>query len=202
MLCGVWCAMWLGGRVPVFARRTEWLGFIRVADAKLVEVPTVLARAESLHEEVYRDPVGIFSEGRKTDGVTGCIDQRHIERRRGRRHWRSPLSGDRSRTLSTRHRRSGCSSRHGGAVLSGRRERSWYGQACPEQRSDYESPCGREHAARVHRNLPSETRCPSRRHRVRIRLCKSGAMWTNRERQIERATGGVYCPAMSPQPNG
>src|SRR5215212_1360957 len=101
MLCGVWCAMWLGGRVPVSARRAEWLGAIRVADAELVEVPTVLARAESLHEEVYRDPVGIFSEGRKTDGVTGCIDQRHVERR-GCRHWRGPLGGGHGgRTLST-----------------------------------------------------------------------------------------------------
>ena len=83
MLCGVWRAMWLDGRVPVCARRAEWLGPVWVTNAELVEVPTMLARAESLDEDVYRDPIGIFSEGRKTNGVTGCIDQGYVERRVG-----------------------------------------------------------------------------------------------------------------------
>ena len=45
----------------------------------------MLAWAESLDEEVYRDAIAIFSERRETDGVTGRIDQRHVERLRGRR---------------------------------------------------------------------------------------------------------------------
>src|SRR5215213_5947585 len=155
MLCGIGCAMRLGSRIPVSARRAERLVAIRVTNTELVEVPTMLARAESLDEEVYRDPIGIFSERRETDGVTGRIDQRDIERRRrGRRNWGSLLGGHGGHTLSTRHWRS----RPGSAVLRARCERGWYGQACPEQRSDCESPCHREHAARVHQDPPSETR--------------------------------------------
>src|SRR5215213_4918969 len=124
MLCGVWCAMWLVARVPVFASRAEWLVATRVTNAKLVEVPTVLARAESLDEEVHGDPIGIFGERRQTDGITRRVDQRHVERRRGRRHWRHLLSGYWCRTLSPRHWRSGFWCSHGGAVLRGRHERS------------------------------------------------------------------------------
>src|SRR5215210_9295792 len=104
MLAGVGGTMRMVGWVPVTARRAERLVAVRVTNAELVQVPAMLAGAESLDEQVHRDPIGILSEGRQTDGVTVGVDQRDIERRCRRRHWRSQPGGHRRRTLGGRCR--------------------------------------------------------------------------------------------------